>query len=110
MQDMDSMTDMKRTKAEKKASEVTMEPREEEYPRGLRLHLGEEELAKLGLEKLAVGSEMMLEGCVKVTACEESQYEGGEMHRSCQLQLTKMALSTMPSGRKPTEEVLYGGK
>lgn len=85
------MINMKR-KAEK-ADMLASPASSEEYPYGLRLSLGQEELTKLGIEALpAVGTEMRLVAMVKVVSASSSEYEGEGERRDMSMQITKMQL------------------
>lgn len=91
------MISMERTKADIKAREAKYKNgptvSEEEYPYGLCIHLGKEELEKLGMEVPDIGQAFTLTAEVKVTECRESASEKGGDEKSCKLQITEMALS-----------------
>lgn len=65
-----------------------------DYPYGLCIHLGPQELKKLGMKELPqVGTEFPLAGVVKVTRTEQSAAEGErEESRSVTLQITDLAV------------------
>lgn len=100
-----TLVSMKRTGAEKKASNDCMPCAEQDYPYGLAINLGKDELAKLGVSQLPpVGAEYELTAVVKVTAVNQSASEGREATMSCSLQITAMALEDEPAPpptRKP---------
>lgn len=87
------MTNMKYSH-EKSSPEVQAMPaKREEYPCGLKLHLSEEDLKKLGIKDLPdVGKKMKLVAMVEI--CDISKNESklyGE-NRSMGLQITDMSL------------------
>lgn len=89
------MKSMKLPKQEPKEHEM-MEAKmdQPQYPYGLQIRLGKEELEKLGMSELPeLGTESMLHAKVKVTSVSESESLYGE-HKSLELQITDMALSS----------------
>lgn len=86
---------MERTAAEKKAAEerykdgpATAGP---DFPWGLCLNLGKDELAKLGITDLPeVGDEFHIYAVTKVTRVSASASEGGEDSKGVELQITHM--------------------
>lgn len=108
---MDKLVSMARTKAEKKAAEdryKAMPSSGEDYPYGLCLTLGKDELEKLGVDELPnVGDEISLDVVVKVTRVSASASETDDQ-KSVELQVTKMAVE-MPDDDTPAER-LYGKK
>jgi hypothetical protein len=90
-----NIVSMERTDAEKKAAEErysTMAPSDgPDYPWGLCLNLGREELAKLGIDDLpAVGDEFHIYAVCKVTRVSQSASEQGEDSKGVELQITSM--------------------
>lgn len=88
------MIDMKNTVKTKDSSLVSpME--QDEYPYGLRIRLGNEELKKLGLTELpAIDSEHKLVALVCVVGLSMNESAGeGEPSRSIELQIEQMALA-----------------
>lgn len=82
------------------ASEVaTMSPaKREEYPYGLRLHLCEEDLKKLGIKDMpAVGSKMKLVAMVEVCDINISESKLYGENRGMGLQITDMELGKSES-------------
>lgn len=82
-------------------------PSEPEYPYCLRIHLGPQEIANLGMTELPkLGSEMMLLAKVKVMGMRVDS----EMGNTLEIQITDMAMSEEKSReeKKPKEQVLYG--
>lgn len=92
------MVSMERTKAEKKAAEkLYASPSADvpEYPYGLCLSLGKEEMAKLGIDGLPeVGEELHLYAICKVTRVSSSASirDTDEDSKGVDLQITEMAL------------------
>lgn len=92
-----SIVPMERTAAERQASQKAMEASAKnapEYPYGLSLHLGDEELSKLGISGVPkVGDEYHVLAVAKVHSATHSEREGnGGAHRSVELQLTHMGV------------------
>lgn len=106
------LVSMERTAAEKKAAEERWNAEAEtgpDYPYGLCLNLGGDELAKLGIKTLpAVGAEMEVTAKVKVTSVSSSESERGEGYKSVSLQITEMSLDD--GERASAAERLYGSK
>lgn len=98
MKDMGTkMVSMKREKDdEDDYNHAPIEAMAPDYPYGLCLHLGKQEIRKLGLTTLpAVGEEMEIHARVKVTMVSESaSMERGreEAQRSATLQITDMTI------------------
>ncbi|TDY26300.1 hypothetical protein B0G81_6810 [Paraburkholderia sp. BL6665CI2N2] len=106
------LVSMERTEAEKKAAEDRWKEQADEgpdYPYGLCISLGSDELAKLGIKDLpSIGAEMSLTATVKVTSVSSSESERGDGYKSVSLQITQMALD---DGKGPSAaEKLYGAK
>lgn len=92
MDDM-KIVDMARTPAEKKeAKEAMTSPMAtEEYPWGLCLHLGKEELEKLGITELPdVGDEFHIYAVCEVRSVSQNKRAEGEDSKSIELQVTHM--------------------
>lgn len=83
------------------------------YPYGLQVSLGEDELAKLGLEKLPeAGSEMMLIARVQVTGSSINTHAQGaetHKHKSLQLQITALCLEDGEIDEGKLADSLYDG-
>jgi hypothetical protein len=81
---------------------------EPKYPWGLQVRLENEQLDKLGLDKMpAVGSTMLLTARVEV--CETGEYQaqkGGAERRNITLQITDLGLT---GETKDAADALYGG-
>lgn len=81
----------------------------EKYSYGLRIHLDDDALAKLGLTTSPeIGSKMMITCAVEV--CSKSMYQdqSGEAESSLDLQITAMEIGqSQSSGNAAT--LLYGG-
>jgi hypothetical protein len=91
------LTDMKRTKADKKAEDEKYAGHKlggEDYPYGLSISLDHHSLKKLGLhDKLPkVGSKIKLHAHAHVKSAREEQREGGKTHRHVELELRHMAI------------------
>lgn len=92
-----ALVDMKRTKAEraadKKACNVPFSG--EDYPYGLSIRLGRDELEKLGITTLPqVGEELELNAVAYVKSASEEQRDGGKKERRIELELRKMELES----------------
>lgn len=103
---IDMKVDQKAREKRYKESTVAMDGGDE-YPYGLRLRLGEEEIDKLGEDLPAVDTEMALVAVVKVTSVSSNESAGGGKNRSVELQVTKMCLEA-PSKAKSAAAALYG--
>lgn len=90
--------EMKSMKREPKKAEESCEPAEalygdkDQYSYGLRVNLGEEEIAKLGMKELPkAGAEMTIAAKVKV--CDVGQSDTTEgVKRRLELQITDLGL------------------
>jgi hypothetical protein len=95
---MAKMTDMKRTKADKKAEREKYDGHklgEDDYPYGLSVRLDHHSLKKLGLHegKLPkVGSKIMLHSHAHVKSAGESSHDDGRKDRHLELELRHMHL------------------
>jgi len=91
---MPKLTNMKLSKGEQKELAKPSFDDAPRYPWGLQLHLGDEDIGKLGLgEKLpGVGERMTLVADVKVTSVGENEREGDDKNQSVELQITDMLL------------------
>lgn len=80
-----------------------------EYPYGLRLYLGDEELSKLGvITPPATGSQIMISAKVVVTSTEVRE-EDGKRRTSASFQITDMALGSVgDNGGVNMASKLYG--
>jgi len=99
------MVDMK-SKPEVEEKPGMVEADEPSYPYGLCLHLGKDELEKLGMTTLPdVGAKMevMAKGYVKSTSAYETQDDGKSM--SVDIQITDLELA--PGEMKDPASVLY---
>lgn len=105
-----AMVNMKRDADEAKeyGGEATMVSDSPEYPYGLCIRLGKDELEKLGITALPkVGTEMMVmaKGFVKSTSAYETQGEGTDM--SVEIQLTDVEVGASSASGNPAT-ALYG--
>lgn len=98
------LIDLKRTKADKKTEEKDMSPSspmDSDYHYGLRIHLGDQELDKLGMkENPEAGTEHKFLAHARVVRSEHSSDENGERRR-VELHIHKM---------EPPEEIGSGTK
>lgn len=106
------LVNMERTEAEKKAAEERWEVESErgpDYPYGLCINLGADEMEKLGIKDLPeIGEQMSLTATVKVTSVSSYDSEGGGSSKSVSLQITEMGLDDGKS--TSAAEKLYGKK
>lgn len=108
---MDKMIDLAMTDADRKAQSAVYEDTSTgdgpKYPWGLRLHLNQETMAKIG-ELPAVGTELTLTIRVKVTEYSQEEVEINDktvLRKSGALQVTGIQ---MPGGNKtPVAEKMY---
>ncbi len=87
------LVSMKRSKKADKAKMADMPSTSsgEQYPYGLRIDLGHEEMKKLGMKKLPkAGAMHKFTAHAKVTRAEESSSEEGGKRRGMNLQIMKM--------------------
>lgn len=86
------MKSMKLSKSEQKEMSVPVQVNKDEYPYGLRITLGKDQLKKLGLSKLpAVGDEFIADAKLVVKSVSAGAAESGE-YASCDLQITDLGL------------------
>lgn len=101
---------MKLTPKEAKAE--TVEASENEapsYPWGLSIHLDEETMAKLGLEKIDVGTIVQLGAKAKVVGYSEREYEGGS-HKCLDLQITDLGIDAPGADSSDLAKKMYPTK
>ena len=97
-----------KSKPEREEMPGEVEADEPQYPYGLCLHLGKDELEKLGVKELPdVGTPVMIsaKAFVKSTSAYNTQGDGKTM--SAELQITDMEL--MPGEKKDPASVMYPG-
>lgn len=97
-----------KSKPEREEMPGEVEADEPQYPYGLCLHLGKDELEKLGVKELPdVGTPVMIsaKAFVKSTSAYNTQGDGKSM--SAELQITDMEL--MPGEKKDPASVMYPG-
>ncbi|MCG7948029.1 MAG: hypothetical protein N0C84_16940 [Candidatus Thiodiazotropha taylori] len=97
------MTNLKRSKSERDSEVNAPSGEEESYPWGLRLHLEEPEIEKLGIDAVEVGATLDITAKVKVTSF-SSHEDGKENRRSIEMQVTDLILPTSDS----REDRMYG--
>lgn len=93
---MTEMVDLKRTKADKKKDRDGIKaigPGGDDYGYGTRIHLGPEEMDKLGMSSLPqVGDGVQVHAHGHVTSVSEDHREGGKKHRRVEIQLKHMGV------------------
>ena len=100
------MIDLKKDPDPKNKNEMYDEPM---YSYGLCISLGDEELEKLGIEKLPeAGSEMMIKGLAYVKTVRESKEQDG-VEQNVELQITAMGIEPFDKSGNQAEG-LYGEK
>lgn len=109
------LVDMKRTKADKKKSEKEMKNVSsiggEEHPYGLRIHLGEEELSKLGMDNLpSVGDKLHIMAHGRVHSVSSDHHSSGRKSRRVEIQLHKLGVGHGGSEQEQSEGKLRGAK
>jgi hypothetical protein len=101
------LVDMKRTAKDKKTANAPnkCEPTgRDSYPYSLTLHLGEEELSKLGIDKLpSPGKTMTLQAKCKVISTRSSKNSDGSTDSGLEIQLQRIGLT---EGAASAEEAL----
>lgn len=101
------MIDMKREVESDRATLMAPEMKEE-YPYGLRIRLGSEELAKLNMPELpAIDAEFKLTALVCVVEISQSDSTNGEPYRSVELQIEKMSLLSAKEEDNATAKAMY---
>jgi hypothetical protein len=81
----------------------------EEYPYGLCIRLGKEELKKLGItQPPSVGSKMTITAAVYVKSTSAYEYAGEDKDMSVELQITDMEIGEAQD-KGDAATLLYGG-
>ena len=94
------MVDMK-MKSEKSPSICCDEDSKPEYPWGLQINLGNEELEKIGMEKMPeIDTEFSMQIKVKVTSMSVNSSKGEEDRKRLELQITEMGMDTDKKAKK----------
>lgn len=107
--ELKSMAITAEERKEKMKEYESKEVSEYEYPYGLRLHLDNDAIEKLGMGDLPeVGAEKMLMAKVKVCEVAKNEREDGSSVKRVELQITDLALGEAEKPRKPKAEVFYG--
>lgn len=108
---MADLKSMKITKAELKERRERFKGSPDEgpkFPFGLSLHLDEESMDKLGVDKLPkVGTKMIMTARVEVTSVHADQQLGGGKNRSMGLQITDLALEG-DNAEKSDADIIFG--
>lgn len=104
---MADLIDLKRTKAEKKeAIKCPTIGSTSDYPYGLELRLGSDELEKLGMKELpAVGEEYTLTAHCVVTDVSQHSDQSGDDRRNVTVQVQKMAPLEAATNDEPKRSV-----
>lgn len=85
----------------KEQGEVTLDSK---YSYGLRIHLDDDALAKLGLTTMpAVGSKLTITCAVEVCSMSSYQDQGGEAESSLDLQITDMEVGEGKDAQTDTQ-------
>jgi hypothetical protein len=103
-----AMVDMKMSKKEAKAEVEPSQDGLPAYPWGLSLHLGDDEIQKLGAADLEAGDEVTITCKAKVTGCSSNENLLGESHNSMDLQITAMEIAG--DGGNAVTKTLYDKK
>lgn len=101
---------MERTKAEKKEANGLVMPKSEgpDYPYGLRIHLNQEDLQKIGMNDMPeAGNEVHLHAKARVSSVSSDQRDGGKEERRMELQITHLGIHHKADGMKSEDQ---GGK
>jgi hypothetical protein len=104
------MHDLRLSMEEKKDFSTPSEPKAPQYPYGLKITLGPEELKKLGIkEPYEVGCEILLhaKGFVEAVAKEDEEAEYDGQGYRMTLQLTEASVDKNEN-KDTTAKVLYG--
>ncbi len=109
MADDAKLVSMKMSKSETEAKyAVPTESEGPRYPYGLCLHLDDDVMKKLAMKKLPeVGKQVRVIAYADVTSVSEHESLIGGSRQSVELQITDLALTSMPKGEKDTEDALY---
>lgn len=105
------LTDMKRSKKERKDSVKSCMPYEGElYGYGLRVRLDKDDMEKLGVDASTykVGSTVTLQATAKVTSVSQSESERSDSHASVEFQI--VALGVEKGARTMQEAISQGLK
>jgi hypothetical protein len=105
---------MEPAKNEQVAEKAPSEGDRPAYPWGLSVHLDDQSLSKLGLDRLPqVGKPVMIHALADVTNVSEQERVGAdgkkEINRAVALQITNMGMGHYEEPKEATE-VLYGKK
>lgn len=105
---MPNLTSMKRSESEM-AKPYGLEMEDREYPWGLKVHLEDEDLEKLGIDMLPdVGGKRLMIARVEIVSASRHDTQDG-VDRSMSLQITDMKLREDEPERDPAD-VMYGNK
>lgn len=91
---MSGLTNMKRSKKERKNAEVAFD--EPQFPFGLSITLDDESLSKLGIKALpAVGEQMIVVGVGPVESVSQNERSGSKRNRSVTIQLEQLEVGAV---------------
>lgn len=99
------MVSMKTTKKEG-LTEEAKDYEEPEYPYGTSITINDEKIAALGLDKAAVGNEMMITAKVKVTSKSEYDSEDSGKNASIEMQITDIMVEA--GDKESLSDKMYG--
>ena len=102
-----ALVDMKLPKKTEKELKTEMQPsvsNQDRFPYGLELRFENDQFEKLpALKGFKVGDKVMITAEACVTACRESERQGGEKNRSCEIQIEKIGID--PAKKKKPENM-----
>ncbi len=99
------MMDMKLPKKNKKemmeGAAISSADDQDRYPYGLRLRFENEQFDKIdSLSQLNVGDKVTIQATGMVIECRQSERQGNERDRSCEVQITNVGVE---GGKKPSQ-------
>jgi hypothetical protein len=97
-----ALVDMKMSKAEAKEQTEPTSSDLPQYPWGLNLHLDDDELEKLGVKDLKVGSDVVITAKCSVTSSSSHKSMLGDSSSSVDLQITEMEIGEVPTNKTST--------
>lgn len=106
MADLVDMKIPKKTEKELKKENTPCGPGYENgdrYPYGLELRFENDQFDKIpALKEFKVGDKVMISAEACITACRESERQGGEKNRSCEIQIEKINIESVKK-KKPEQ-------
>lgn len=107
---MAKLVSMKETAAEEKAEQASLDSPAPDYPYGLRLSLGRNELKKLGMKDLPeIGDEFEIVARGKVVSISQSESERGDGYKCADIQITEMSLTDPDEEAEPDGPMAKAG-